>query len=231
MRILIVEDEVISAHYLKKILVIAGYDVIGMVTKGADAIELAKEEKPDLIFMDIMLKDHISGSEAAKEIYYSAPNISIIFLTAYSDKEMVEFAVESDAFAYLLKPYRDKEILAMLELAKAKMCTKDIKPIQEIQADSFEIELIDGYIYNAQLNRLFLDNNEVHLGAKALQLIQLLCTNKHITLEINMIIDEIWDTPKSGQTLRSLIHRVREATTQDLILNMNKFGYRIGLKE
>jgi len=46
-----------------------------------------------------------------------------------------------------------------------------------------------------------------------------------------MILEEIWDTQRSGQTLRSLIHRVRESTTPELIQNTNKFGYKIGLKE
>jgi len=161
MKILIVEDDVIPANHLKKILELEGYEVIDMVATGVRAIEVAKKEKPDLIFMDVMLRDHISGAEAAREIFYSDPNIIIVFLTAYSDKEMIEFAVESDAFAYLLKPYRDKEILATLELAKAKLSTN--KPLIIIDKDesNSKIELINGYVYDMKLDRLFLDNEEV----------------------------------------------------------------------
>ncbi|MBA1421179.1 MAG: winged helix-turn-helix domain-containing protein [Epsilonproteobacteria bacterium] len=152
----------------------------------------------------------------------------IIFLTAYSDKEMIDFAVESNAFAYLLKPYRDKEILATLELAKAKLNTKDIN--QSDKRMSSRVELVSGYIFDTQLNRLFLHNEEVPLGNKALKLMQLLCQNRHITMEIESITNMLWEEPKSGQTLRSLIHRIREATCYDLIQNINKFGYKIGLK-
>jgi len=228
MRILIVEDEVIPANYLKKILELEGYKIIAVVRKGAEAISIAKQENPDVVLMDIMLKDQISGAEAATQIHLLLPHVMIIFLTAYSDQEMIDFAVESDAFAYLLKPYRDKEILATLELAKAKLSGKN--KIEEVKIESSTIRLADGYIYDTKLQRLFLEDKEINLGFKALKLIQLLCKSKHITLEIDMILKEIWDIPTSGQTLRSLIHRIRTATTPNLIQNTNKFGYRIGLK-
>ena len=229
MKVLIVEDEVIPANYLKKIVEKEGHEVIAIATKGAYAIDVAKQKKPEAIFMDIMLKDHISGAEAAREIHHDYPDIIIIFLTAYSDREMIDIAVESNAFAYLLKPYRDKEIIATLELAKAKVVSYNSTKYVDKSTLNL-VELVDGYIYDTQLNRLFLDNVEVSLGTKALQLIQLLCQNQHITLEIETITSILWDEPKSGQTLRSLIHRIRDATCYDLIQNINKFGYKIGLK-
>ena len=228
MRILIVEDEVIPANYLKRILELHGYDIVSVVVTGKEAISIARQEHPDIILMDIMLKDNISGAEAASHIHTLLPHVVIIFLTAYSDPEMIDFAVESDAFAYLLKPYRDKEILATLELAKAKLSGK-AKELVELEDDT--ILLADGYVYNIKSQRIFLQDKEINLGAKGLKLIKLLCENKHITMEIDTILHEIWDIPTSGQTLRSLIHRIRTATTPNLIQNTNKFGYRIGLKQ
>ena len=230
MRIMIVEDDVIPANYLKKILEVEGYEVIAMISRGAQAIEVKKKEKPDLIFMDVMLKDHISGAEAATEIYYAYPEIMIVFLTAFSDKEMIEYAVESDAFAYLLKPYRDQEILATLVLAKAKLSTNK-KHFEKNIINNNKIKLVDGYVYDSQLNRLFLNNKEVMLSPKSLQLVQLLCNHKEITLEINTILEALWDLATPAQTLRSLIRRVRISTSENLIQNVNKFGYRIGLND
>jgi len=233
MKILIVEDHIIPANYLRKMLEKEDYKVIDIVRTGEKAIEVTKKEKPQLIFMDIILKDQISGAEAAKEIHYIFPEIMIVFLTAYSDKEMIEYAVESDAFAYLLKPYRDKEIIATLELAKAKLSInkrpQEKKNIEE--KNERILSLVDNYTYDTQVKRLFLDKKEVKLSSKALILIQLLCSNKNITLEINFITNELWETPKNPQTLRSLIHRIREATSHKLIQNVNKFGYKIGLQE
>ena len=229
MKILIVEDEIIPANYLKKILLNEGYTVLAIAKRGAEAITLAKEKQPDIIFMDIMLKDNISGADAAVEIHTLLPNIIIIFLTAFSDQEMIDFAVRSEAFAYLLKPYRENEILATLQLAKAKRETTN-KSI-EIKTENMMIELVDGYIYNRKVKRVFLNNKEIELGPKALQLIQLLCEQKNITLEIDDIMEHLWDDPKPKQTLRSLIHRIRQLTSNNLIQNINKFGYKIGLKE
>ena len=224
MKILIVEDELIPANYLKKVLTKEGYEVLAIIKSGKEAIKKAKELNPDIIFMDIMLDDNISGADAAVKINSANPNIKIIFLTAFSDKEMIEFAVRSHAFAYLLKPYRDNEILATIELAKSKQ-TAIAK-----EENSKIVELADNYIYDTKLQRLFLDNKEINLGPKAMQLIKLLCENKNITLEIDEIMNILYDTPKPKQTLRSLIHRIRQQTSNNLILNVNKFGYKIGLK-
>jgi len=225
MKILIVEDELIPANYLKRVLQKEGYEVLGVVKSGKEAINKTKELKPDIIFMDIMLEDNISGADAAVEINSLYPNIIIIFLTAFSDKEMIEFAVRSNAFAYLLKPYRENEILATIELAKSK---QNISKYKNDKASI--IKLVDNYHYNLKLNRLFLGTKEIELGPKAMQLIKLLCENKNITLEIDNIIKILWNTPKSKQTLRSLIHRIRSQTTNNLIVNVNKFGYKIGLE-
>ena len=226
MRVLIVEDEIIPATYLKKILTSHHYEVIKIVNSGREAIEVAKSEKPDIILMDIMLKDNISGAEAGEQIHFLLPEILIIFLTSFSDKEMIEYAVQSEAFAYLLKPYRDEEILATLQLASSKLSKRQN---QAKTSESTIISLVDGYHYDKEVERLFFEEKEVSLGGKGLQLIQLLCNNTHITLKIETILEVLWDEPKPQQTLRSLIHRIREKTSPRLIQNLNKFGYKIRL--
>ena len=229
MRILIVEDELIPATYLRRVLENENYTVLKIATKGEEAIAWAKTEKPDLIFMDIMLQDNISGADAAVEIHHLFPEIVIIFLTAFSDKEMIDFAVRAEAFAYLLKPYRENEILATLELAKAKLSTKKEQKETKKKEQEDILYLRDGYKYDKKVERLFLEDKEIELGPKALQLIKLLCDHQNITLEINEIIEALWEEPISTQTLRSLIHRIRKMTSSDLIQNSSKFGYRIGL--
>jgi len=230
MTILIAEDELIPAHYLKKVLLENGYDVLDIVMRGAEVIQVAKIQKPDVILMDVMLKDNISGCDAALEISHHNPEIYIIFLTAYSDKEMIDFAVDSKAFAYLLKPYRDKEILATLELAKAKL-NKSSKETKIQMNDDAKIPLANDYSFDTLSQRLYHGINEVPCGPKALEFIALLCKHKHSTVKIETILETLWDTETSQQTLRSLIHRIRENTSQHLIINVNKLGYKIGLKD
>jgi DNA-binding response OmpR family regulator len=228
MNILIVEDEIIPAKYLEKILITAGYTVLSIASKGQQAIDMAKKLNPDIILMDIMLKGSMSGSEAATIISRNRPNILIVFLTAYSDQEMIDFAVESKAHGYLLKPYRDKEILATLALAKAQINKNSPKQTEKTIAEN-TIDLIDEYQYDLITKILSHKKKEVPLGPKALALIDLLCKNKSHTVRIDIILDELWESQKSKQTLRSLIHRIREQTSIDLIQNTNKLGYKIGL--
>lgn len=229
MKVLIVEDELIPANYLKKVLTTHGYEVLPLVDRGQHAISVAKKEKPHVILMDVMLKDHVSGCDAALEIHRNNPEILIVFLTAYSDKEMIDFAVESKAFGYLLKPYRDKEILATLKLAESQLNSPQKET--QIDLDDTLIQLADGYSFDKQHHSLHKDGQEVYCGPKSLKLIAFLCEHRHHTVTIDDIMMHLWDMPKSQQTLRSLIHRIRENTSSNLIKNINKIGYKIGLKD
>ncbi len=108
-KILIVEDEGLTAMELQRKLKMAGYDVPTFAFSGKEAIKKAEEIKPDLVLMDIFLKGHIDGIDAAGEIKKKL-NIPIIYLTAHGDPKTKERAKSTEPFAYLLKPF-DVEIL------------------------------------------------------------------------------------------------------------------------
>jgi len=103
-KILIVEDESITAYELKLRLTKWDYEVIAVVTKGEDAIAFAIEMKPDLILMDIFLDDDIDGIEAAEEIL-KIVEIPIIYLTASEDSVTYERAMNTKNNGFLTKPY------------------------------------------------------------------------------------------------------------------------------
>lgn len=108
-KILIVEDEGLTAMELQRKLKMAGYDVPTFAFSGKEAIKKAEEIKPDLVLMDIFLKGHIDGIDAAGEIKKKL-NVPIIYLTAHGDPKTKERAKSTEPFAYLLKPF-DVEIL------------------------------------------------------------------------------------------------------------------------
>jgi DNA-binding response OmpR family regulator len=114
--IFIVEDDLLSAEYLKEILIKENYKVFEIVDTGEAAIQKCKTIEPDILLMDIMLKGQLSGNEAAVEIKHYHPNCKIIFLTAFAEPEMIDYAARSKACAYLMKPYREKEILATIQV-------------------------------------------------------------------------------------------------------------------
>ena len=114
-QILIVEDENVVAEDIKKILNNYGYDVVGIIPSGGAAIKSIEKLHPDLILLDIMLNDEISGIDVATSI--NNMNIPIIYLTAYSDKDIIERARVTGPFGYLIKPFRERELIATIQMA------------------------------------------------------------------------------------------------------------------
>jgi len=121
-RIMIVEDESIVAHDIKKTLQLYGYEVLSIESSGESALERFSRDLPDLVLMDIMLKGQLDGIETSSQIHtlYGVP---VIFLTSYSDDRLIEQAKKTEPFGYLIKPYQDRELKTVVEMVlyKAKM--------------------------------------------------------------------------------------------------------------
>lgn len=115
-RILVVEDESILAMLIKRKLQNWGYEIVDWVDTGKDAIEAAKKTKPDLILMDIVIKGDMDGIEAAKKIR-DEMDIPIIYLTAYSNEQVLERAQLTEPYGYILKPFREGEVNANIKMA------------------------------------------------------------------------------------------------------------------
>ena len=113
-RILLVEDEIITASSLKLWLEKAGYSVCPLATRGDQAIQLAMTEKPDVILMDVHLAGRLNGIETARIILESL-DAKIIFLTGYHDEELVSQLNTLKPIGYVIKPVSVKQITALLE--------------------------------------------------------------------------------------------------------------------
>ena len=115
-KILIVEDEAIIAMDLKSRLEQMGYTVLAQVNSAEKALELAEQELPDLVLMDIVLKGKMDGIEAA-DIIHSRWRIPVVFCTAYADRDRLERAKLVYPFGYMLKPFKDNDIRVTVEMA------------------------------------------------------------------------------------------------------------------
>ena len=122
-RVLIVEDELITAEDLRFRIDSLGYVCSGVVSSGEQAIEVAEREHPDVILMDIMLRGKMDGIQAA-EIIYEKMDIPVIFLSAHSDQETLKRVSAANASAYLLKPFRDQEFQLAVEITCYKHQTE-----------------------------------------------------------------------------------------------------------
>ena len=118
-KIMIVEDNTTVARDLRDCLENLGYGVTSLVASGEESIAKAHAERPDAVIMDIRLRDKMDGIEAAEQIH-SRYNIPVVFLSAYSDKELLERAKRVGSFGYLIKPFEERELYATLEMALYK---------------------------------------------------------------------------------------------------------------
>lgn len=119
-RLLIVEDESIVALDIQARLLQMGYEVIGIVDSGEDAIDMAAEGKPDLVLMDIRLRGRMDGVEAAQQIR-ARFGIPVVFLTAYADELTLQRAKIAEPLGYLIKPFEERELRSTLEMALHKI--------------------------------------------------------------------------------------------------------------
>ena len=114
--VLIVEDEMIVARDLEHRLKALGYTVAGSTRSGDEAVELCEQLQPDLVLMDIVLAGGLRGTEAARRIW-SRWQIPVVYLTAFSDANVLQDVNSSDSYGYILKPFDSKQLNAVLQIA------------------------------------------------------------------------------------------------------------------
>jgi response regulator NasT len=114
-RILIADDESLIRLDLREMLVELGYDIVGEAGDGRSALDLARKLRPDLVIMDIRMPG-VDGITAAEELTREriAP---VVLLTAYSDQGLVERAKDAGVVGYVVKPFRQTELMPVIELS------------------------------------------------------------------------------------------------------------------
>jgi response regulator NasT len=117
-RILIAEDETIIRLDLRELLERSGFEVCAEARDGEEAVELARSEQPDLALLDVKMP-RLDGIDAARRILEERP-IPIVMVTAYGEQELVSRAVEAGVFGYLVKPFRESDLLPAIATARAR---------------------------------------------------------------------------------------------------------------
>jgi|KBSMisStaDraftv2_1062788.scaffolds.fasta_scaffold103316_2 AmiR/NasT family two-component response regulator len=117
--VFIVEDEVLIAMELEDHLTEQGYHVLGTAMHGEQAIPAILATRPDVVVMDIHLAGKLNGIETAAAIAERA-DIPIIFLSAFSDAELLKKAREVQPFGYIIKPFEPRELHATIQMALYK---------------------------------------------------------------------------------------------------------------
>ena len=118
LRIVIADDEPIIRLDLKKMLQACGYDVVGEAGDGAKAVETARNLKPDVAILDIKMPE-MDGIDAAK-IITEEKIAPVLLLTAYSQIDLVNRAKEAGVYSYLVKPFKEADLMPQIEVAVAR---------------------------------------------------------------------------------------------------------------
>ena len=134
-RVVIADDESIIRMDLREMLTNLGYLVVGETGDGVSAVNLARELRPDLVIMDIKMPD-LDGIQAAKLLTEEriAP---VLLLTAFSQQELIDGAKEAGVVGYIVKPFRESELVPAIEVALARF--REFKALEKELTDTRNI--------------------------------------------------------------------------------------------
>lgn len=221
-KILIVEDEIIVAIEIKRALKKHGFDEIEQAFSYKQALEKIKQSKPNLIVMDINLKEEKDGIDLVKEIKQT-DNIPVLYLTGFSDEKTMERAFDTDPVGYITKPFNRNELNITIKLALYKMNKLNLSSINKNH-----IPLNFSYYFDAIDEKLYYKNKHIRLGPKEKKLIVLLINAKFSYISSESIEYKLWpDNPPSESSLRTLIYRLKAKVGCKLIEISYSYGYKL----
>ncbi|NBU65077.1 MAG: response regulator [Chloroflexia bacterium] len=153
LRLVIADDESIIRMNLRETLVGLGYLVVGDAGDGVSAIHLARELRPDLVIMDIKMPK-LDGIQAAK-VLTEEKIAPVLLLTAYSDRELVDRARDAGVVNYIVKPFREAELLPAIEIALARFAefntiNKELGDLKDTMETRKLVERAKGVLMDTQ---------------------------------------------------------------------------------
>jgi signal transduction histidine kinase len=228
-KVLIVEDERITAQFLTQTLTRLGFNVIGVASTGAAAIKEAAEKLPDLILADIGLQGPLDGVEVAQQLRMQW-GIPTVFLTAYTDPETMARARLTEPYGYLVKPFDEQELHATLEIAlQQRGLSEQRQQKSEANARLLErtrsnLNALAARLFSAQEDERQRIARDLHddIGQR-IALVQIRVEgvrrqfagegDGRTAAELGAAIDEI---VKIADDLRTVAHRLHPSTIDDL---------------
>ena len=229
-KILVVDDDKNICELLNIYLKNEGYEVV-FAYDGSDAVNKAKEEKPDLIVLDVMMPI-INGWEACKLIRQFT-TVPIIMLTALDTLENKVQGLNIGADDYIVKPFEPVEVLARinahLRREENKSQKEDTLASSEVEVDNLKVNMDT---YDVKLNNELVKD----LKPKEIQLLYFFMTNKNQVFTREQLLDKVWGYEYFGGTRTVDVHikSVREKLSSDKnkweIKTIWNVGYKFEIK-
>ncbi|MBC5623869.1 response regulator transcription factor [Clostridium sp. NSJ-49] len=196
-KILVVDDEEHIVELIKYNLLSSGYDVI-TCNNGIDAVNLAINERPNLILLDLMIPGK-DGYDVCKEIRTKSEvkNISIIMLTAKSEEFDKILGLELGADDYITKPFSVRELLARVKAVLRRVGAKE---------EQSDIMVFGDLSANFEKREIRIKGKKIDLTLKEFELLEMLIKNRGKILRREMLLDKIWGYEYIGETRTVDVH-------------------------
>lgn len=225
-KILIIEDDEHIQELLRFNLQTNGYDVI-MASDGLQGLEMAKENQPDMILLDLMLPK-MDGLDVCRAVKSDAQmmTIPIIMLTAKGSETDKVLGLELGADDYLTKPFSIRELMARIK-AVLRRGSKESEP-----AEPSKMVTIDNLIIDIEKHVVHRDGIEFQLTLKEFELLRELVSNRGKVLTRNYLLDTIWGYDYYGETRTVDVHvrhlrKKIESEQHQYIETVRGIGYKI----
>ena len=220
-KILIVEDEIIPANYIKKILLKYGHSVIGIATSGVEVKEyLANRDIPELILMDINIDGATDGIGVVEKIYSKFSSIAVIYLTAYHDEETLVRADKTNPIGYLVKPIQPQTLLSTISISMSNFMDK---------IATQKIYFSDTALYDISTRTIKSEDGVTLLSKHEATILDLLTKRARQFVSYSELENSIWqENPPSTSALRTTLWRLKKKLPHNVVIeNLYDSGYKI----
>lgn len=222
MRVLIVEDDREISRLLKEFLHNEGFEII-QTYNGAEAELIMKNEKFDIILMDLMLPE-VSGEKLITKLRETSET-PVIVISAKSEVETRLETLRIGADDYIIKPFNLDEVLVRIQVVLRRMNTEVKKKVRMYENH--------GLLLYAEENRVEFEGEEIVLTAKELKILELLMTNPNKTFTKAGLYESVWDDVYYYEDniinvhVSNLRNKLKKITGRDYIETVWGIGYRL----
>ena len=243
-RILIVEDDEITALNLQISLQKQGYNIVSITDNIADANIQITQLQPELIIIDISLEESCDGIELGHEIR-SRHHLPFIYLTSYTDNDTISKAKQTEPYGYIVKPFDPNSLHATIQMALFKYSSeKDTKnQLSSLKMDKSNLEKLlyskkeahepivnfgKNYHLDISICETFYKGTKIKLTKKENAFLRLLVSQMGVIVNFEQAMKYVWeDSGATENSVRTLVWRLRSKLADDIIKNASGLGYYI----
>lgn len=241
-KILIVEDDEVTAMHLKMSLQKLGYEVLPVAENTMQARNKIKIYEPDAILLDISLQESTDGIDLASHIR-SKYAIPFIYLTSHAENEILDEAKVTEPYGYIVKPFDPKSLHSTIQMAlyKFKEERKLKEDINALKIDKEHLEKLlytkkvadqplvpfaDNYHLDISSCETFYNNEKIKLTKKENAFIRLLVAQLGLVVSFSQAMEYVWENEGATEnSVRTLVWRLRSKLPTDIIKNASGMGY------